>query len=94
MDICTIVAAMKKHRDMPAQLTFYTDRTKNMARVYGFKNQRFDSVAILCQPRGIKLMLIMSNRLVHVPTFGYLGVRSFDDADKAAVELVRLTRLR
>lgn len=94
MDIVSIVEGIKNNRITPSKLEFLVDPVRNMARVRGFQNHRFDSVAILYQAGKIKLMLIMSNRLVHVPSFGYLGVKSFSEIGKAAVELERLSRLR
>lgn len=94
MDIETLVTDIKKIKNVPSDLTFYVNKTRNMARVRGFTNSRFDSIAIVSQQGKIKIMLVMNNRLVHVPKFGYIGVRSFDDASKVGTEIIRLNRLR
>ena len=94
MNVEEIVDEMKKFRHMPDTVTFVTNKSRNMARAYGFKNDRFDSVAIVKEQGKIKLMLIMLNRLVFVPKFGYIGVRSFGNVGDAANELIRLTKLR
>lgn len=94
MDIETIVAHFQTKVGIPAHLTYRTDKKRNMGRVYGFKNDRFDSIAIQVIKDTITFSLVMQNRLVFVPKFGYIGVTKFTNQSDAAAELLRLSRLR
>ena len=94
MEIDTVIAELKATKGIPSDFTYHTLPVKNMGRVYGFNNTRFDSVCLLVAAGKIRAMLILGNRLVHVPSLGYLGVKVFANAETLSKELNSLKRFR
>lgn len=81
-------------RDYLKPLTF-SQISRSTFRVFGFKNDRFDSVYITVPPHKlhVRMGLVFRNRAVHIDVLGYHGVKIFYDDKRIARELDALCRV-
>lgn len=94
-----ILDEIKTTPGIPNNLIFAPiNERRQLVRIGGFKNNRFDSVCIFMAgpptKRHARVMLAMANRYVTDPTLGYLGVKVFSDGKHIAKELISLNRIK